>query len=262
MPVRSSIYLNWLGNIFFLISFQIIYMIMTVEDIMAELEAKGNQGIKNIFLKHGIKEPLFGVKIEYLKVIQKKIKKNYQLSKDLYATGNADAMYLAGLIADESKMTKKDLSQWVKQAVSTNISEYTVPWIAAESQFGFELGLEWIDSKTDFIASAGWATLSSLVAIKADEELDITTFKTLLTRVEKEIKEVDGRVSYAMNGFLIAVGSYVPALTETTLRISEKMGAININMNGTACKVPDVATYVKKIKERGTLGKKKKMARC
>ena len=43
---------------------------MTVKEIMAELEAKGNDGVKKIFLKHGIKEPLFGVKIEYLKVIQ------------------------------------------------------------------------------------------------------------------------------------------------------------------------------------------------
>ena len=99
---------------------------MTVQTIMDELKSKGSDGIKKILLKHGIKEPFFGVKVEYLKVIQKKIKKDYQLSKDLFATGNADAMYLAGLIADENKMTKKDLSGWVKQAVSTNISDYTV----------------------------------------------------------------------------------------------------------------------------------------
>jgi 3-methyladenine DNA glycosylase AlkD len=235
---------------------------MTLKEIMAELEAKGNEGIKNIFLKHGIKEPLFGVKIEYLKAIQKRVKKDYQLSKDLYATGNADAMYLAGLIADEDKMTKKDLSQWVKQAVSTNISEYTVPWIAAESQFGFELALEWIDSKTDFIVAAGWSTLSSLVAIKNNEDLDIPTLKKLIARVGKEVKQVDGRVSYVMNGFLIAIGCYVPALTETAVSVSQKIGPLKINMNGTACKVPDVTTYIKKVQDKGTLGKKKKMARC
>lgn len=235
---------------------------MTVKDIMAELEAKGNEGIKKIFLKHGIKEPFFGVKIEYLKVIQKKVKKDYQLAKDLYATGNADAMYLAGLIADESKMTKKDLSLWVKQAVSTNISEYTVPWIAAESQFGYELALEWIDSKTDFIASAGWATLSSLVAIKADTELDIAGIKSLITRIEKDIHKVDDRMRYQMNGFLIAVGCYVPELTDAVTSASKKIGAVKVNMNGTACKVPDALEYIKKVKDRGTLGKKKKTARC
>src|SRR3954469_22275341 len=105
---------------------------MTVQTIMAELKAKGNEGVKKILLKHGIKEPFFGVKVSDLKSIQKKIKKDYQLAKDLYATGNADAMYLAGLIADDEKMTKKDLQTWVKQAVSGNICEYTVPWVTAE----------------------------------------------------------------------------------------------------------------------------------
>src|SRR6201986_4215376 len=105
---------------------------MNVESIMAELKAKGSENIKKILLKHGVKEPFFGVKVEYLKVIQKKIKKDYQLAKDLYATGNADAMYLAGLIADDKQMTQADLQTWAEQAVSNNISEYTVPWVAAE----------------------------------------------------------------------------------------------------------------------------------
>lgn len=235
---------------------------MTVKDIMTELESKGNEEVKKIFLKHGIKEPFFGVKIEYLKVIQKKVKKDYQLAKDLYATGNADAMYLAGLIADEDKMTKKDLSLWVKQAVSTNISEYTVPWIAAESHFGYELALEWIDSKIEFIAAAGWSTLSSVTSIKPDSELDILALKKLISRVEKEIHSVDDRVRSKMNGFIIAAGSFVPALTEAAISASKKIGAVKVNTDGTACKVPDAAIYINKVKDKGALGKKKKMARC
>ena len=229
---------------------------------MTELQAKGDEGVKKIFLKHGIKEPLFGVKVEYLKAIQKKIKKDYQLAKDLYATGNADAMYLAGLIADEDKMTKKDLSLWVKQATSTNISEYTVPWIAAESHFGYELAVEWIDSKTEHIAAAGWSTLSSVMSIKPDNELDIAALKKLLQRVEKEIHSVSDRVRSKMNGFVIAVGTFVPALTDNAINASKKIGAVKVNTDGTACKIPDAALYVNKAKDKGALGKKKKMARC
>ena len=235
---------------------------MNVQSIMAELKAKGNDGVKKILLKHGIKEPFFGVKVEDLKVIQKKIKKNYQLAKDLYATGNADAMYLAGLIADEDKMTKKDLSAWVKEAVSTNISGYTVPWIAAESHFGFELAMEWVDSKKEFIAAAGWSTLANLVAIKPDDELDIPSLKKLLTRVESDIHKVDDRVRSSMNAFIIAVGSYVSSLTDLAIGVSKKIGVVKVNKDGTACKVPDAAVYIKKIKDKGALGKKKKMARC
>jgi len=235
---------------------------MNVETVMTELKAKGNEGIKKILIKHGVKEPFFGVKVEDLKVIQKKVKKDYQLAKDLFATGNSDAMYLAGLIADENKMTKEDLFLWVSQAQSNNINSYTVPWIAAESKFGYELALEWIESKEEFIAVAGWATLSNLVAIKQDKELDISVLKKLLLRVHKEIHQVDNRVRQQMNIFIIAVGSYIVSLTDFSVDIAKKIGEVKVDMNGTACKVPDAAAYIMKVKEKGKLGKKKKMARC
>ena len=84
---------------------------MTTEQIMKELEKKGSESIKKIFLNHRVKEPLFGVKVGDLKVIQKKVKRDHALAMDLFATGNYDARYLAGLIADESKMSKKDIQQ-------------------------------------------------------------------------------------------------------------------------------------------------------
>ena len=53
---------------------------------------------------------------------------------DLYATGIYDAQYPAGLIADESKMTKKDLANWLAKSNSTAICGFTVAWVAAESK--------------------------------------------------------------------------------------------------------------------------------
>src|ERR1700753_3519291 len=96
---------------------------MTVNEIMTELQSHSSESIKKILLKHGVKEPFFGVKVEYLKPIQKRVGKDYQLAKDLYSTGNADAMYLAGLIADDAQMSKDDLRLWSDQALSNNIGE-------------------------------------------------------------------------------------------------------------------------------------------
>ena len=235
---------------------------MTVKEIMSELKLHGSENIKKILLKHGVKEPLFGVKIEYLKPIQKKIKKDYALANELYLTGNADAMYLAGLIADDENMTKKDLQTWVKMAHSTNISNYTVPWVAAGSKHGFELGIEWIDSKEEYIAVAGWSTLAGLVATKTDEELDITAYKKLLVRIEKTIHSAKNRERQAMNAFIISVGSYVKELTKDAIAIAAKIGVVTVDMNGTACKVPDAIQYIKKAEAKGSIGKKKKMLKC
>ncbi len=235
---------------------------MTVKEVMAELEQYGNESTKKIFLKHGAKEPFFGVKVADLKKIVKKVKKNHELSLELYNTGNGDAMYLAGLIADEKKISKEDLQSWAEKAEWQMISEYTVAWIASESDYGLELGLEWIESDEEHIAAAGWSTLSSLMAIKQDEELDIGVFDKLLDRVKNTIHDCPNRVRYTMNGFVIAAGAYVAALTDKAIAVAEVIGKVNVDMNGTACKVPPAGPYLQKIIDKGRVGKKRKMARC
>jgi len=235
---------------------------MNVDAIMAELKKLGDPQIKNILLRHGVREPLFGVRVTDLKPIQKKIKKDYRLAKDLFATGNADAMYLAGLIADDGQMTKKDLQTWVEQARSQNISEYTVPWVAAGSPHGYALALEWIDAPEEHIAAAGWSTLSGWVALKPDDELDIPALKSLFSRVAKTIHTAPNRARYTMGGFLISAGAYVTALTKEAIATAKKMGSVTIDMGDTSCKVPDVAEYIGKIEARGSLGKKKKTVKC
>ncbi len=235
---------------------------MTTEEVMKELEGYGNPSTKNTFLKHGAREPFFGVKVQDLKKIVKKVKKNHELSLSLYATGNSDAMYLAGLIADEQQITKKDLNNWVKGAYWYMISEYTVAWVASETPFGFELGLEWIESEDEKIASAGWATLSSYATVTADEHLDIQKYSELLDRAEKEVHSAQNRVGYTMNGFVIVVGCMIPELSDKALDVGRRIGKVKVDMNGTACKVPLATDYIQKVIDRGSLGKKKKTARC
>ncbi len=100
---------------------------MTAKEILAELKKLGSASTKKTLMKnHGMKEPFFGVKIGDMKKIQKRIKKDYHLVLDLYDTGNYDAMYLAGLIADDARMTKKDLRCWVKNATAARCR--VPPW--------------------------------------------------------------------------------------------------------------------------------------
>src|SRR5688572_21352494 len=168
---------------------------MTAEEIVAELKPLGKESYKRTLLRHGAQEPVLGVSIAELKKIQKRVKKDYQLALDLYDTGVYDAQYLAGLIADDAKMTKKDLQRWIDKAPEP-MAGFTVPWVAAGSSKGWEDSLEWIDSDKDLEAIAGWATLSSLVSIKDDAELDVAELKRLLQRVAKEIHAAPNRVRY------------------------------------------------------------------
>src|SRR5210317_1653137 len=108
---------------------------MTKKEILQALEHFADPQTKKTFIRHGAKEPLFGVKVGDLKKILKKTKKNHQLSLELYETGNSDAMYLAGLMADEKQITKAQLYHWVENAYWYYLSEYAVAWVAAETPF-------------------------------------------------------------------------------------------------------------------------------
>lgn len=235
---------------------------MTLNEIMQQLQQMGSDQTKKVFLRHGAREPFFGVKVEDLKKIQKKVKSDYQLSLQLFSTGNSDAMYLAGLIADPKQMTRSDLNDWVEKAYWYMISEYTVAWVASESNFGTELALEWIDSDKENIASAGWSTLASIAALKKDEEIDSSLYTGLLDRVSKNIHSEKNRVRYAMNNFVIALGGYCTHLTDNASKVASTIGVVNVEMGGTACKVPVATDYIKKMHDRGWLGKKRKSAIC
>jgi 3-methyladenine DNA glycosylase AlkD len=235
---------------------------LTAQDILAELKPLGSDAYRRILLKHGAKDPIYGVKIEHLKKIQKRIKTDYQLALDLFETGVYDAMYLAGLIADDQRMTKKDLRHWVETARSASICGYTVAWVAAGRTHAREIALEWIDSKIQDVATTGWNTLSGVVATKDDSELNVKELKQLLTRVTTTLHDQPDHVRYAMNGFVIAVGSYVKPLTVDAIAAARKIGKVTVDMGDTACKVPDAAAYIDKVKKRGTLGEKRKSAKC
>ena len=105
---------------------------MTASEVLKALKPLGKESYKKMMMKnHGVKEPYFGVAISELKKFQKRIKMDYQLALDLYDTGVYDAMYLAGLIADDAQMTKKDLQRWVEKASCEALCSYTVAGVAA-----------------------------------------------------------------------------------------------------------------------------------
>jgi 3-methyladenine DNA glycosylase AlkD len=235
---------------------------MTRDDVMAELARHGSEQTKKTFLRHGAREPFFGVKVGDLKVLQKKIKTDHALALALYDTGNSDAMYLAGLVADPPKMTKAHLRRWAKAAYWHMLSCYTVPWVASESPHGRELALEWMGTESEQVAAAGWSTYASLVSITPDAGLDLAEVEGLLGRVQAEIGGAANRVRWAMNNFVVAVGGSVAPLTARAKATAKAVGTVEVDMGDTACQVPDAFASIAKIEAAGRVGRKRKSAAC
>ena len=235
---------------------------MTLKDVMSALQAKGDPTIKRIFFRHGAKEPFFGVRVGDMKPIAKAIKGRQDLALALYATGNGDAQYLAGMVADGARMSRQELIAWARTASWRMVSGTTVPWVASEHPQGFALALRWIDAKAEGVAVAGWATLGAWVATHPDDDLDIKTLTALLARVEKTIHDERNLVREQMNSFVIAVGTYVGPLAARALATARKVGKVEVDVGDTDCRIPDAATYILKCRRGAPVAPKRKTVRC
>ena len=237
---------------------------LTLSSVLAQLKSKGSDQTLNIYSRHGIdRARAFGVKVADLKLIAKAARGQQALACELLDTGNLDAMYLGGMVADGARVSAKQLNEWAESAAGLQMaSEYTIPWLAVEHPEGRALALKWIDSKKEHLAAAGWCTYSGLVATQPDLALDQAEIQRLLDRVVKEIGKVPNRTRYCMNNFVIAVGGYVAPMLKQAKAAARAIGTVTVDMGETACTVPDATAYIAKIELMGRVGKKRKTMRC
>jgi 3-methyladenine DNA glycosylase AlkD len=236
----------------------------TLKSIMDILKSKGSEKTRATYVRHGMPAGrLYGVSVAELKLVAKTIKGNQALAMDLYATGNMDAMYLAGMVAKGANMTKAELQSWAEGANSMPmIADYTVPWVTVENEAARTLATKWMSSKNENVAAAGWRTYSGLLAITPDAALDLKEIESLITRVVKEVHTAKNRERSAMNGFVIAVGTYIAPLLPKAKAAAAKMGNVSVDVGDTACKVSVASESIAKVEASGKVGVKKKTIRC
>ncbi|EPD51237.1 DNA alkylation repair protein [Paenisporosarcina sp. FSL H8-0542] len=234
---------------------------MTYEEVMNYLKEVGTEQTKKTFVNHGATGEFYGVKVGDMKKILKHVKKDQELALKLYDSGVSDAMYLAALAIDPKLMTKDQLQNWVKAAYWSMLSEYSVAWVASESQFAMELAREWMQSDNEMVACAGWSTYTNYLTYAGASELDLQEISRLLEVIRVGIHQAPNRVRYNMNAFVISVGGYVPELREDAQHVATEIGKVHVDMGGTACKVPLAFDYIEKVIARGE-PKKKKTVRC
>jgi hypothetical protein len=65
-----------------------------------------------------------------------------------------------------------------------------------------------------------------------------------------------------MNGFVIAVGCFVPELTARAKAVAKTVGRVEVDMGDTSCKVPAALEYIAKVEKAGRVGRKRATAMC
>ncbi|MGE7825928.1 DNA alkylation repair protein [Paenibacillus sp. NPDC093718] len=234
---------------------------MNAESVMAELEALGKERLRKMYLSNGAREPLFGVATGAMKPMAKKIKINQPLAEQLYATGNYDAMYFAGIIADPKAMTAADYNRWMDAAYFYMLSDYVVAVTLAEADIAQDVADQWIASGEELRMSAGWSCYCWLLGSRPDREFPESKISAMLELVEKTIHESPDRTKSAMNNFMYTAAiSYLP-LHDKAVETATAVGPVEMKRDNKS-KFLNASENIRNEVERGKLGFKRNYVRC
>jgi 3-methyladenine DNA glycosylase AlkD len=235
---------------------------MNLQTVMQELEVLGKERTKKMYISNGAHEPLFGVATGVMKPIAKKIKINQPLAEELYATGNYDAMYFAGIIADPKAMTESDFDRWMDAAYFYMLSDYVVAVTLAEADIAQDVADKWIASGEELRISAGWSCYCWLLGNRLDVEFSESKIANMIEIVKNTIHDSPERTKSAMNNFLYTVGiSYLP-LHEKAVETAKAVGTVEVKRDKKKISFLHAYESIQKEVGKGKLGFKRKYVRC
>lgn len=216
---------------------------MDAREVLKELESLGTEQARKTYRRHGVGDKVFGVSFAHLGKLQKKIKVDHELAGKLWASGIHDAQILATMIADPAQMTGKQIDTWAR-SLSNYVITDTLAGLVSKTPVAAEKALKWIQSKDEWLGSAGWQILSVLA--QRNTSMPDSFFEAYLDTIEGNIHKAQNRVRYAMNRALIGIGVRNSKLEKKALAVAARIGKVEVDHGDTGCKTPDAASYIRK----------------
>ncbi len=218
---------------------------MNLNDVMQELESLGSEQTRKTWRRHGAAEPMFGVKFGDLAKLHKRIKVNHSLAAELWKTENHDARLLAGMVADASAITEKELNAWAATVKDSSTAE-TLANLASRTPLAAKIRDAWLaDPKLE---RAGWSMVGHCA--KDALALDETAALGYIQRIAAEIHQAENWMRRTMMYALISLGGCSAVTRKATEDAVRRIGSVAFDPGNTSCEFPDALPYIAKMWER------------
>jgi hypothetical protein len=221
---------------------------MNTGEVLATLKKLGKPQTAAIYRRYGTGEHAFGVLTSEIAKLQKKIKVDHALAMELWKTGNAEARVLALLVADPEKLTRSDAEGLVQDGPVRFVGCY-LSGLLARSAIAEETMRAWMKSPDEVHREMGYGILGVRLRDDPDSVADADAERVLAT-IEKEIHRSPNWARYAMNGALISIGVFKPALRMKAIEAAKRIGKVKVDHGETYCKTPDAVSYIEKASKR------------
>jgi 3-methyladenine DNA glycosylase AlkD len=223
---------------------------MNAAEVLDQLRERGKESFRKTYRRHGAGEKVFGVSTPDLKSLQKAIKTNDALARELWKSGWYEARLLTTMIAEPAKLDEATLDAWSRDIDSYPIVDAFAS-LVARTPYARAKAEQWMAADDESVESAGWRVLVHLAM--HDTSLPDSYFASRIEAIRRGIATAKNRVRHGMNGALIAIGVRNDALEAKAVAAAREIGRVVVDHGDTACETPDAVSYIAK-----TLARRKK----
>jgi 3-methyladenine DNA glycosylase AlkD len=215
----------------------------TVDDVLAELAALEDPKARAVNEKHGDDH---GVNLGKLRELEKRLKTQQELARQLWETRNTAARLLALLICRPKAFEQDELDAMLREARTPKVHDWLVNYVVKKNPHAEELRVAWFADPDPVVASAGWALTTERVA-KKPEGLDLAG---LLDIVEAEMKDAPDRLQWAMNHCLAQIGIEHAEYRARAIDIGERLRVLEDYPTPPNCTSPFAPIWITEMVRR------------
>ncbi len=195
---------------------------MQYEEIIKKLKSSSNPKNVEGMSRSGINpKNTLGISIPVLRKLGREIGKNHDLALNLWSSGVHEARILAALVDDPSKVTEKQMEEWVKDFDSWDVCDQVCMNLFDKTPFAVKKAVEWSSRKKEFVRRASFALMASLAF--HNKKLCDGEFKKFLPIIRKYSVDERNFVKKSVNWALRQIGKRNLVLNKAAIKTAEEI---------------------------------------
>ena len=127
-----------------------------IESLKQYSDAKHHEGMKRFAIDNS---NAFGVSLPNIRKLAKSIKKDHQLTLELWATGIHECRVLASLVDDPKMVTPEQMDNWTADFYSWDVCDQVCGNLFDRTPYAIEKALKYSRSEKEYIKRAGFVLM-------------------------------------------------------------------------------------------------------
>jgi 3-methyladenine DNA glycosylase AlkD len=203
---------------------------MTIPSLIERIVSFSDSRAIQHWQEMGIKREYLGANLTNLKLIAKEIKKNQDISDQLWAQDYHDCKLLACLCAEPKKFDYDKINEWAKELYFWDLADKFAQYIVAKSQYADKFIHKNYKSTDEYIARAAYACIAELAKKK---DFKTYNYNEYFDFIEQGYSSNMDIVKDGANSALLPIGALDESFRTRALQLIDEKGVVRIHFRGT-----------------------------